>query len=51
MVKHKVIKIRLSTWKKLREIYPGKSDETFGQYVGRIAEKLKWANAMEFDNE
>ncbi|MAH51083.1 hypothetical protein CMI37_35025 [Candidatus Pacearchaeota archaeon] len=48
MVKHKIVRIRWSTWRALRHSIKGKSGETFTDYMERVSEKLKWADAQEF---
>ena len=51
MVKHKIVRIRWSTWRALRHSIKGKSGETFTDYMERVADKLKWADAQEFEDE
>ena len=37
MKEYKHLRIRLSSWKKLRRAYPGRKDENFSDYIERIA--------------
>jgi len=40
----KMIKFRLSSWKKLRREYYGRKNETFSDYIERIANEIKHKN-------
>ena len=40
-MKHKMVKFKLSSWNKLRRVFYGRKDETFSDYIERIAEELK----------
>ncbi|MFW5895228.1 MAG: hypothetical protein ACOCT9_00640 [archaeon] len=35
------VRIQLSTWRKLRRVFPGKKDETAAQYFERLNKFLK----------
>jgi len=37
-IKHKMVKFRLSSWRKLRRAYYGRKNETLSDYIERIAE-------------
>lgn len=39
--KYKSLKIKLSSWNKLRRAFYGRKNETFSDYIERIAEELK----------
>ena len=41
VTEHKQVKFRLSSWNKLRRVFYGRKNETFSDYIERIAEKLK----------
>jgi len=42
MVKeYKQVKFLLSSWKKLRRVFYGRINETYSDYIERIAEELK----------
>jgi hypothetical protein len=38
-MKYKQLKIRWASWRKLRGAFKGKKDETFSDYLERIAEE------------
>ena len=38
---YKQVKFRLSSWKKLRRAFYGRKNETYSDYIERIAEELK----------
>ena len=38
--KTKLIRIRLSTWKELRKLVPGKWNETYADYLDRVVNDL-----------
>ena len=40
-IKYKYVRLRLSSWNKLRRVFYGRKDETFSDYIERIAEELK----------
>lgn len=37
----KIVKFKLSSWKKLRREFYGRINETYSDYIERIAEKLR----------
>ena len=39
--KYKSLKIKLSSWNKLRRIFYGRKNETFSEYLERLAEEIK----------
>ena len=41
MIKYKQLRIRLSSWKKLRRQFYGRKGENFSDYIERVAEELK----------
>ena len=40
-IEYKMLRLRLSSWNKLRRIFYGRQNETFSDYIERIAEELK----------
>lgn len=44
MKQYKQVKFRLSSWKKLRRSFFGRLNETFSDYIERIARRLKLLN-------
>ncbi|MFA6077397.1 MAG: hypothetical protein WC735_04990 [Candidatus Paceibacterota bacterium] len=38
---YKSLKIKLSSWNKLRRIFYGRKNETFSEYIERLAEAVK----------
>jgi len=38
---YKQVKFRLSSWNKLRRVFYGRKNETFSDYIERIAEDLE----------
>jgi predicted RNA-binding protein with PIN domain len=43
-IKYKMLRIRLSSWNKLRRVFYGRKNETFSDYIERIAKELKNEN-------
>ena len=61
-VEYKSLRIKLSSWRKLRRAFYGRKDETFSDYIERIAKvfddakywekRIKWCNEdKELKNE
>ena len=46
--KYKQVKFRLASWKKLRRQFYGRQNETFSDYIERIAERIKKLKDVEF---
>lgn len=44
MVKHKVVKFRWGTWKRLRNAIPGLKDEYFTDYLERVTKAIERRN-------
>jgi len=42
MVEYKPLKIKLSSWNKLRRVFYGRKDETFSDYIERIAKNFDY---------
>lgn len=40
-MKYKQVKFRLSSWRKLRGAFKGNKDETFSDYIERVASEVK----------
>jgi len=40
-IKYKQVRFKLSSWKKLRRAFYGRQNETFSDYIERIAKELK----------
>ena len=40
-MEYKQVKFRLSSWKKLRRQFYGRKNETFSDYIERVAKELK----------
>ena len=38
---HKMVKFRLSSWNKLRREFYGRKNESFSDYIERVAKRLK----------
>jgi len=38
---YKQVRFRLSSWRKLRRAFYGRKDETFSDYIERIAQEIK----------
>ena len=41
IIKHKMVKFRLSSWNKLRRAFYGRINETFSDYIERISKEIK----------
>ena len=57
MTQNKFIRIKLTTWKKLRKMFPGLRNESATSYIDRVVEKLdselivEWLNEKKFKIE
>lgn len=38
---YKMVKFKMSSWNRLRRVFYGRKDETFSDYIDRIAEFIK----------
>ena len=45
---YKMVKFKLSSWNKLRRIFYGQKNETFSEYIERLAKRIKKLKDVEF---